>query len=368
MKSSRNGVILKIRNIPLFQELFFVVLVYFLLTIGQASYAIKFNIPWFGTNDFSSYYLMAQNPFDNSAGNPWHANRVLTPFLAWVLLKLNLFLRTDNSAFIESYSSIENTVYDANVLFSLITINYIALLISSLVLIYILKEVFVDNFTNRILIYSVPLLLFLTPATNFSILAGMTEGVSVLIICILLLSIKKRNYKIFLLVLILSIFQRELIPLFIFFVVFNMRKDGFGPKWIFPPVLAFLISIINIYIRDISAAGALRIDIAHVLNDFSLYNITAAIVYLNLMVLYFILVVVFPKDKQEIKQYVPILFFIFSLLVLYFIHPVGIQNLMRMLSLTNPLMILLFVSKFVNIRFPTSSRNILVDRELTISK
>jgi hypothetical protein len=90
--------------------------------------------------------------------------------------------------------------------------------------------------------------------------------------------------------------------------------------------------------------------------------------YLNLLVIYLILIFIFSKDKVELKQFIPVLLFFVSLMVLYFVHPVGLQNLMRMLSLANPLIILLLLSKVINIKFPGSSKNILVERELTIYK
>jgi len=361
---------LRFQRISQLRQMTLVVAIYFLLTIGQASYAIKFNVPWFGTNDFSSYYLMAQDPFDNSSvETPWHAGRVLTPFLAWILFKSNLYLRTDDSPFISSYSKIENVIYDERILFSLITVNYIALFLSSIVLIYVLKSTLANNFVNKILIYSLPLLLFLTPATNFSILTGITEGVSLLVVSLLLLQIKNKNYTIFLFFIILSVFQRELIPLLIFFVVFNLRRDGLGAKWYLPPLLAFFISIFNIFQRDASASrSSLRLDINYVFEDFTFYNLTTFIIYLNLLVIYLILIFIFRKDKIELKQFIPVLLFFVSLMVLYFVHPVGLQNLMRMLSLANPLIILLLLSKVINIKFPGSSKNILVERELTIYK
>ncbi len=358
-----------IQRFSKFREMALVVSVYFLLTIGQAGYAIKFNVPWFGTNDFSSYHLMAQNPFDNSAENPWHASRVFTPFLAWILFKSNLYLRTDNSPFIESYSIIENTVYDERILFSLITVNYIALFLSSIVLVYVLKSTLINSFVNKILIYSFPLLLFITPATYFSFLTGITEGVSILVVSLLLLQIKNKNYKLFLFLVVLSIFQRELIPLLIFFIVFNLRRDGLGAKWYLTPLLAFFVSIFNIFLRDSSvSSSSLRVDIDRIFQDFTLYNLSTAIVYSNLIVIYLILIFIFNKSKIELKQFVPVLLFFGSLVILHFVLPVGIQNLMRMLSLANPLIILLLVSRLINIRYPGSSKNILLERELTIHK
>jgi len=366
---SHIGAILKFQRFSQFREMALVVSVYFLLTIGQATYAIKFNVPWYGTNDFSSYYLMAQNPFDNSVENPWHASRVLTPFLAWILFKLNLYLRTDSSPFINSYSVIDNTIYDERILFSLITVNYIARFFSSIVLVYLLKSTLVNNFVNKILIYAFPLFLFLTPATNFSILTGITEGVSILVVSLLLLQIKNKNYALFLFFIILSVFQRELIPLFVFFVVFNLRRNGLKAKWYLPPLLAFFVSIFNIFFKDSSTSrSSLRIDIDYVFQDFTFYNLATAILYLNLIVIYLILILTFNKDKIELRQFIPIGLFFVSLMVLYFVHSVGLQNLMRMMALANPLIILLLVSKLINIRFPGSSKNILVERELTIYK
>ncbi len=360
---------MKFQRISQLREISLVLSVYFLLTIGQATYSIKFNVPWFGTNDFSSYYLMAQNPFENMVENPWHASRVFTPLLAWIFFKLNIFLRTDESPFIDSYSIFQNNIYDERILFSFITVNYIALLLSSLVLIYFFKATLKNNFINKILIYSIPLLLFLTPATNFSILTGITEGVSILIISLLLLQIKNKNYKVFLFLIILSVFQRELIPLFIFFVVLNLRRSGYGAKWYLPPLMGFLISISVIFLRNsLASTSSIRLDIDHILQDLNLYNLLVAVVYLNLILIYLALLLLFTKEKEEIKQFIPIMLFFSSLVVLYFVHPVGIQNLMRMIALTNPLIILLLVSKMINIRFPGSSKNILIERELTIYK
>jgi len=347
-----------------------VVFIYTFLSIGQVAYAIKFNVPWFGTNDFSSYYQMTLDPLNHGVSNPWHAGRILTPALAWIVLKLNIYIRTDYSPFIEKYSEVEQISYDENVLFSLITVNYLGLLLAALMIHIILKKTFENNLTNNILIFAAPLLIFLSPFVNFSGLTGITEGISILLVTLGLLFIKNNNYKSFLLLLILSIFQRELLPLLLFFIVLFLPISSFGIKWLLPATLVFAISILRIFIYDTDLTSrAIRLtNSSDLFADLSIHNIFVSIIYLNLFVIYFVLIIMNNNLFNSLKQFAPVILFVLSLVLLYMIQPVGLQNLIRMISLANPLMILLIVGSVVNIINPGRSKNILLENGLTLNK
>lgn len=349
---------------------FFILLTYAFLTFGQVAYAIKFNVPWFGTNDFASYYQMTLDPLNHGVSNPWHAGRILTPALAWLVLKLNIYIRTDYSPFIEKYSEVEQISYDENVLFSLITVNYLGFLLAALTIHIILKNTFKKSFENKILIFSAPLILFLSPFLNFSGLTGITEGFSILLISLGLLFIKNKNYKSFLLLMIFSVFQRELIPLLLFFILLTLPITSFGIKWLLPAASAFVISILRILIYDFdTTSGAIKLpSFSEILADFSIYNIIMSIIYLNLLMIYFASINFSTRSFDKFKQFLPILLFTLSLLILYMIIPVGLQNLVRMISLVNPLLILLIVGNIVNKFNPDSSKNILLENSLTLNK
>ncbi len=126
--------------------------IYFLLSLGQFLYAIKFNVPWFGTEDFASYYQMAKNPLNHSVETPWHSTRILTPLIAWFFWQINFYIKTTDSPFIEGFKTLDGVSFDENILFALIASNYFGLLFSAVLIFYILYLNFQKNSVNLLLL------------------------------------------------------------------------------------------------------------------------------------------------------------------------------------------------------------------------
>lgn len=336
---------IKIKKGVFFLSLF---IFYFLLSLGQYLYAIKFNIPWFGTNDFASYYKMTISPMNHSVENPWHANRILTPLIAWSFWKLNFYIKTTETPFVIGFNTLDYQTYDEDILSALITTNYFGLLFSALVLFYTLLNYFHKSPINILLLILFPLLIFLSPFNNFSVLAGMTEGVSILLISLILYTLSSNKFLLFIILIILSVFQRELIPLLIFFIIIFSQKSDYGLKWKLVPLLAFIFASLRILFNgvDPSFLGFNYSEKLPAISlDLTLHNIIFSLLYMNLFLIYFILLIINQKKGIYRYELLPIILYFASLVILYLIVPVGIQNLVRMLSLANPYILILIVGQ-----------------------
>jgi hypothetical protein len=339
--------------------------IYFLLSLGQFLYAIKFNVPWFGTEDFASYYQMAKNPLNHSVETPWHSTRILTPLIAWFFWQINFYIKTTDSPFIEGFKTLDGVSFDENILFALIASNYFGLLFSAVLIFYILYLNFQKNSVNLLLLILFSLLIFLSPFNNFSVLTGVTEGVSILIISLILYAISRKNYLLYFILIILSVFQRELIPLLIFFIIIFLPKSDFGIRWKLLPMIAFMLASLRILMNVNSSPLNINYSekLAEISSDLSLHNIIFSLLFLNLFLIYISLVVFNRKKCYPFSELLPLIFYFLSLVVLYFLQSVGLQNLIRMFSLANPYLIILIVGQIRTLLRKSEHEFILISKD-----
>jgi hypothetical protein len=173
-----------------------------------------------GAGDGVYYIKMLLNPFDfNSVGSPY-IYRKFTPFITFLLLKIDVL----NNAAI-SYSIIES---EKMVFFQFLVSNYIGLFSTALVV-----SRAIDLEIGKITV-SVPLLgglmCFLSFGASAYVLTTLIEGWSWFFIALGFYAIRRRNIAIFIIAVIFGFFQKEMISVFLgiicfFFLIFKINYN-----------------------------------------------------------------------------------------------------------------------------------------------
>ena len=304
--------------------------------IGILIFSIKFSIPWFGSNDFINYHNIVISPFINDEVAPFKY-RYLTPLFAKFLLNFN-FLFQENTSF-----SINNTnisfIFQYQIYQSFIFVNYIFLNLS-LVIFYCIfsrkkfTEIQLENINS--FIFLLLILFFLSPFSLFS-MTGNIDGVSIFFLSLLCYLFMVNNYFLFFLFIILSIAQREIIPLlFLIFLVIIFPKKF---KYIFLCLFSLCLYFIFIIFINPSNGGESQLSTTGIIK-----NLISIKIDLNLVKHVFIfnypvvllIIIIFIKKTYMYRVFL----FYLSILVFGVLMGVG-NNIGRIIFLTFPFYLLL---------------------------
>ena len=192
---------------------FLILIALFVLSAGVYYSGTKFHIPWYGANDFSQYYQMTLNPFDNDVGSPF-AYRMFVPVIAHFIYESGLFYESSLTPYKDYYLSHRGIDYEPSILSAIIFTNYIFLALAAFFTYKSTKVIFAQsNHTDHIMPVMLSSLIFLSFSTNVHGYAGLTEGGALFLVSLLCYLALKNYLILFSLICISSILGRELIPL-----------------------------------------------------------------------------------------------------------------------------------------------------------
>lgn len=176
---------------------FLILIALFALSAGVYYSGTKFHIPWYGASDFSQYYHMTLNPFNNDVGSPF-AYRIFVPVIAHFIYESGLFYESSLTPYKDYYLSHKGIDYEPSVLSAIIFTNYILLAFAAFFTYKSTKVIFAQsNQTDHIMPVMLSSLIFFSFSTNVHGYAGLTEGGSFSFIFTLLLSTKKLSISFF---------------------------------------------------------------------------------------------------------------------------------------------------------------------------
>lgn len=188
--------------------------VLFFLGLGVFYSGAKFHVPWYGGNDFAEYSLMVEAPLQNEAPAPF-AYRILTPALGSALHSVGLYYDSPDRPYTTGLQSYNGKSYSSSVLSALIFANFLLLVLGAFIL---TETMLLAEGTRRMqnaefLAIAVSALIFLSLSSVVHGMGGLTEGGSLFFVSLLLHLNRRRWFAVFAVVTLLSVLQRELIPI-----------------------------------------------------------------------------------------------------------------------------------------------------------
>ena len=167
---------------------------------GLLYFTYKFNKPWAGSNDYyDNYYFMYLSPLDANVSPAPYILRQVSAVLTHLVLIAHLH--------ISNRASVSVPGRDPSVLFAAMVTNWMFLLLAAWLAGLIAEEEL--GHRNAVVALVAGFLCLLAFQTPFFVLSGLTEGVSWFLLAAGFLAYLRRANRWLLLVLILSIVQRE---------------------------------------------------------------------------------------------------------------------------------------------------------------
>lgn len=184
----------------------------FFIAIGVFFVAAKFNVPWYGSNDFRHYSSMVERPFSAESRAPF-GYRVVTPAVAHVIWRSGVFYAPEKTPFKDAFSLHDGVRFSGDTLNALIFTNFMMLVGAAFVLTQALRlspgwGADAMSPFSEVMWASMIFMSFSTVVFGF---AGITEGGTLLFVSLLLFLHRAKMLAWFFIVVFISAFQRELI-------------------------------------------------------------------------------------------------------------------------------------------------------------
>jgi hypothetical protein len=313
----------------------------FFLGLGVFYAGSKFNVPWYGSNDFRHYSKMVENPIDAEIRAPF-GYRVITPMAAHLVWRSGLYYESARTPFKDKFTSFDSVLYDPSILSALIFTNFLFLVFSAFFLIEALALDRPRDFVGRDYIEEVVFggLVFLSFSTVVFGFAGITEGGTLFFVALLLYLHKSEKRSLFLIVVTLSVLQRELIP-----VVIGVYLLALGPRrnkfYLVAASAAFMVYLL--IRRELSLPGHEgQLQVASYLENISSFSLTKEFVLQgllanNLPIAFLALVALYRP--RELVRFIPYFIVVTALLILSIGTDIG-PNTGRILNIALPVFLL----------------------------
>lgn len=320
---------------------FLILISFFVLSAGVYYGGAKFHVPWYGASDYGDYYKMTVEPFSNSAQSPF-AYRVFTPTIAHYIQKSGFYYDSNKTPYKDNYLEHNDQSFIPSILSALIFTNY---LFFSFAAFFIYKSILIKldsvNFTERIIAIGAPSLVFLSLSTVVHGYAGLVEGASIFFISILCYLALTNNLFLFLIFAILSISQREIIPLvlsiYVSLAIGQERKISFAVTSIFAFSLYF---IIKSYLQI--PGHEEQTQLAQLLTNLFNFSVNKEFILQGLLannILIYIFIVSIALGSKNYRPFLPSAMIVTILLILGI--ATGIENNVgRILNMAIPFMLI----------------------------
>ena len=160
---------------------------------------------------------MVGHPFDGKVGSPW-GYRILTPQFSYLVAKSGVYYEPKEGPFKEYYEEYNGLNYKSP-LYPLIFTNFIFFVLAAFIIFKSVEKIYSSPF-ELFLLQGIVGLFFLSFSTVVHGISGLTEGGSIFFIALLNYFLINNNKLYFAIFAVLSIFQRELIPIFMLIYIF----------------------------------------------------------------------------------------------------------------------------------------------------
>jgi len=186
---------------PLYRLLFLL-----LLSYGFVYFSYKWLDPTQVNTDFIQYYGMVQHPLDfHVAPSPW-VYRQLTAIIAHVFWRLHIYYPND--------IQFHNAAYDQRIFFAVLFTNYLAVVAAAwLSTIVVDRELRARHTVSNIFPLFAGMLCFFSFLLQTTTITGQADGLSWTLIALCYLFYERRQLVPFCAVVLISILQREILPL-----------------------------------------------------------------------------------------------------------------------------------------------------------
>lgn len=314
---------------------------FFCLSAGVFYGGAKFHVPWYGANDFDAYYKMTAEPFNNSATAPF-AYRVLTPTIAHFVEKSEIFYDSKITPYKNHYLFHDGQTYRPSTLSALIFSNYIFFALAAFFLYKTFSALLgSENIRDRMIALGSPSLLFLSLSTVVHGYAGLTEGGSIFFVSILCYFMVKNRLFLFFVFSVLSVLQRELIPLvLLMYTLFSSQ---------FPNRLNFAIVSLGAFLLYFAVKAYFQIpgnehqtQAVSLLSNILSFSINKefflqAVLANNIPI--FLALAAIAVGHRNLKPFIPFVLTFIMLATLGIATGIG-NNVGRILNLTTPLLLI----------------------------
>ncbi len=229
------------KNLILFTRFIF----FFLISYGMLYFSYKYYSPDFGASDFYAYYKMVLNPLDLDVAPSPLIYRQFSTLISFLIWKMDIFY---NMKIAYVHEGINQKVFFAFILSNYLSLLLTAFIVSKIVDLEIGKVTILAPIVGGILCY-------LSFGTSVYVLTGLVEGWTWFFIALAFYAFKKDNLYLFIFVMILAIFQKEVISIIfgVISAVFFLFKynDRFNKRYLKYFIISLLSFIIYILMRKV---------------------------------------------------------------------------------------------------------------------
>ncbi len=316
----------------------------FLTSYGMLYFSYKYYTPWGGGSDFTSYYPMYLKPLDFSVADVPFVFRQLSACLTHLVYQMGIYY--------PNHIFFEDSRFDQRIFFAAIFSNYLCLIATSWlagIAVNILSR------TNS-LIY--PLIAgffcFLSFFTQVTVLTGLTEGLSWLMLTAGFIFYLQRRLLLLSVILLLAVFQRETIIIVFgviaaFGLVNTRNEEWYANLKVFGWALLCFILYIGMHKFSGVPGNGGQTDLTALLTHLQLFRPTREIVFQgvlsqNLLVIYGLLCPMLIRYMPEQKFWMPALLTTIVVLIIVGIAAGIGNNVGRICGILTPIFAI-FVSK-----------------------
>jgi len=327
----------------------FALLAFFALSAGVFYAGAKFHVPWFGGNDFSQYYLMTVNPFENGAEAPW-AYRMLVPTTAHFVHKYGIFYDFQMTPFKDRYLLAEGTQYDASILHAIIFTNYVFIALAAFSVYKATQVAFSrSERQEKWLPMLLPSLLFLSLSTSVHGYAGLTEGGALFMVAVLCYLAMANRLLLFSLVCSASTLGRELVPLVLLVYVLSVAKQSRRSSF---AIVSFLSFVLYFLVRSLLGfeGNEHQTDVSSLVSNVLEFRISRDFVFQAILANntpFFVLLAALALGVVILRPFLPYLLVTLTLFMIGIASDIG-NNVGRILNLATPILIL-GVAEFIRL-------------------
>ena len=315
--------------------------VFFFLGLGVFFTGSKFNVPWYGSNDFKHYGPMVEAPLSADVKAPW-GYRVLTPAVAHLVWRSGFYYQPSRTPFKEAFVEYEGRRHDASILGALIFTNFLFLVLAAFLLVetFRVRRQVGDDLQSHAFEILLASTMFLAFSTVVFGMAGLTEGGTLFFICLLTYLHRSGHWVLFSLVMFVSIAQRELISVVMAVYLFAQSWRGNTRYWLVS-MLAFLAYLLMREVHPLVGNEA-QVQLSGQLTQFASFSPSREFILQGILsnnVIWAFLLLLVAYRPQSIKQFLPYFAVVTVLLALGIGSGIG-PNVGRIINMALPLFLL----------------------------
>lgn len=329
----------------------------FLMSYGMFYFALRYYNPIIGGIDYLSYANMIVKPFDYQATSSPFVYRQFSTFIASIFYKLNIYK--------DIGISFGENLTEKKIFFSAILSNFIAILFTSILTIRILDKQIGKSLIPSL--FATLLLIFSFGSINY-VFTGLVEGWTWFFVLAAYYAYLKKDLRLFAIILLISIFQKEIVviayTLFFFYRYIDTKlkktKDNTYIKMLVISITSFVLYIIIRKVIFPTSGYENQLKVNYLISSLTSTTIKPEMIlnYVasqNLILIYIAssisFCVILQKSVKEMRMFIDTKGIIISSILLTFIGlslNIG-NNLGRILLIFSPIWVIIIVTNLVEL-------------------